>query len=91
MSLTTGIIENPPQYSIIGARYYGYPIVWRVIMVTMPSQTNVMLTNLAIDAVFWVIVSFVALIVLMKMSKRYEREHSGTMLFTDKTRKLSDA
>ena len=65
VSLTTGIIENSPQVSIVGARYYGYPLVWRVTMTLQPDEIR--LTALAIDALFWIIISLVALIIIQKI------------------------
>jgi hypothetical protein len=70
VSLITGLVENPPQYSIIGARHYGFPLVWRVTMVTMPEYIQYTFVNLAIDAFFWVVVSLVVLLLLMRLLKR---------------------
>lgn len=60
VSLATGAIENPPEASIIGARYYGYPLVWRVTMITMNNTTDFRFANLAADILFWMIILFVA-------------------------------
>ncbi len=60
VSLATGAIENPPEASIIGARYYGYPLVWRVTMITMNNTTDFRFANLAIDALFWITILFIA-------------------------------
>jgi hypothetical protein len=70
-SLVTGIVENPPEANIIGATYYGFPLVWRVTMITMPSYTNILFASLAIDALFWIMVSYVVLTILMKTSKHF--------------------
>jgi len=64
VSLATGAIENPPEASIIGARYYGYPLAWRVEMITMNNTTDFRFTNLAIDILFWLIISFMALLAI---------------------------
>jgi membrane protein implicated in regulation of membrane protease activity len=85
VSLVTGIIEHPPEASIIGAKYYGYPLVWRVIMVAMPSHTDFLLTNLVIDVLFWVIGSLLTLIILMRMSKRFVKEPSANSPLSDRT------
>jgi hypothetical protein len=63
ISLATGLVENPPEASIIGARYYGYPLVWRIVMSTVDNATDFRFANLAMDAAFWSAVSFVALFV----------------------------
>jgi hypothetical protein len=70
VSLASGVIENPPEASIIGAEYYGYPLAWRVTMVTMPSSINYILSSLAIDVMFWVIFSFLAVVVLRKILRK---------------------
>ena len=85
MSLFTGMVENPPQYSIIGAKHYGFPLVWRVTMVTMPEYIQYTFANLAIDAFFWAVVSLVALMLLMRLSKRSVRESLGTSPLSEKT------
>jgi len=62
VSLTTGAIENPPEASIVGARYYGYPLAWRVEMITMNNTIDFRFGNLAIDILFWITIFFVALV-----------------------------
>jgi len=62
VSLATGAIENPPEASIIGARYYGYPFVWRVEMITMNNTIDFRFANLAIDILFWITIFFIALV-----------------------------
>ncbi len=55
VSLGTGLVENPPRASIVGYRYYGHPLVWRVTR-TFELPVEYILTNLAIDAAFWIII-----------------------------------
>ena len=64
VSLASGAIENPPEASIIGARYYGYPFVWRVTMITMNNTTDFRFANLAIDILFWITIFFIALVAI---------------------------
>lgn len=68
LAVTTGIIENRPEASIIGAKYYGYPLVWRVTLTLQPTEHN--FTNLAVDMAFWVAVSFLVLIIIEKIAHR---------------------
>ena len=68
ISLTTGVIENPPEASIIGARYYGHPLVWRVTMTLQPDEFR--FTSLAIDTAFWITISLLALVILRKILKK---------------------
>lgn len=67
VSVVTGIMENAPQASIIGAKYYGYQIVWRVTMTLQPDQLN--FNNLIVDVIVWIVLSFIALIVVFNMSR----------------------
>ena len=70
ISLATGAIENLPEASIIGATYYGYPLAWRVTMTTLNNTTSFRFADLALDALFWIIISFVALVAVQRFSKR---------------------
>ena len=53
--------------SAIGATYYGYPLVWRVVLSTINSATEYYFINFAIDALFWRIISFGAWIVVKRI------------------------
>ena len=59
ISLITGVIENPPEASIIGAKYYGHPLVWRITMITLNISTSFKFANLLIDFLFWITFCFV--------------------------------
>jgi len=67
VSLGTGLVENPPRASIIGYRYYGHPVVWRVTR-TFELPAEYILTNLAIDAAFWIIISSITSVALEKIA-----------------------
>jgi len=64
VSLATGAIENPPEASIVGARYCGYPLAWRVEMIIMNNTTDFRFGNLAVDILFWITLSFIALVAI---------------------------
>lgn len=66
VSLGTGLVENPPRASIIGYRYYGHPLVWRVTR-TFELPPEYMLANLAMDAAFWIIISSLTSVALGKI------------------------
>jgi len=66
VAFATGLVENPPDMSIVGFRYYGYPLIWRVTKTLEP--TEFIFINLAVDATFWFIIFFLALAVLEKIS-----------------------
>ena len=68
ISLVTGFFENMPDASIIGARYYGFPLYWRVSMVLISPKDTFILTNLAIDIVFWFLAILAVFIILGKVT-----------------------
>lgn len=53
LTLVTGLIENRPPASIIGAKHYGYPLVWRVTMIVLPQSTTIILGHFLGNLVFW--------------------------------------
>lgn len=63
VSLATGLIENPPRASVIGYRYYGHPLVWRVTR-TFELPTEYMFARLALDAAFWIGFSYLVSVFL---------------------------
>jgi hypothetical protein len=67
VALATGLFENRPEASIIGNKYYGYPLVWRVTGTFQP--TEIILTNLTINMAFWIAVSFFAFFAIIILEK----------------------
>jgi hypothetical protein len=67
VALASGLVENPPGASIIGARYYGHPLVWRVAIISMTTRVDFRFTSLALDILFWISVIFLALIITEKV------------------------
>jgi hypothetical protein len=67
IALATGLVEHSPGASIIGAKYYGYPLVWRVVMITLITSVDFWFLNLAIDVLFWTFVSSLALLFIQKV------------------------
>ena len=63
VALATGIVENPPEASIIGARYYGYPLIWRF---TLTNSSEFRFVNLALDVSFWFAISLIAFVAIDK-------------------------
>jgi hypothetical protein len=82
ISVATGFIENPPNASIIGARYYGYPLAWRVIMIVLPSplQYKFILSNLICDVIIWAGLFYVIPFIFHKY-----REKSGWSLLNKRS------
>ncbi len=66
LSLATGLVENPPEASIIGFTYHGYPLVWRITKTLQPTEFR--FTSLAIDTAFWITISFFVFILLEKIA-----------------------
>jgi hypothetical protein len=54
VALTTGVVPNQPDVSIVGAQYYGVPLPWRIELPEMGRREFVP-RNLLVDVlVFWV-------------------------------------
>ncbi len=70
VALVTGLVENPPEASIIGAEYYGHPFVWRIVRSTIDSFVDYRFAELAVDVLFWIVISFIALAVVQRLSNR---------------------
>jgi hypothetical protein len=67
IALATGLVENPPGASIIGAKYYGHPLVWRVVIISLTTRVDFRFTSLAIDMVFWIASIFLAFMITEKV------------------------
>jgi len=67
LSLVLGLVENPPEASIIGAKHYGYPLAWRVVMISLTSRTDFNFSSLGIDIVFWIASLFIALVIIERI------------------------
>ena len=66
VSLATGLVSRNIM-SIPENKYYGFPSIWRVTSLTEP--TKYVISNFAIDAVFWVTVSLLTVILLARLKK----------------------
>lgn len=62
LSLATGLVENPPDASIMIHKYFGHPLVWRVTKIFEPTEYR--FDALSINTAFWVAISFLAVIIL---------------------------
>ena len=71
-AIATGFIENPPEASITGAKYHGYPLVWRITHVPQTFQPiKYLLSELIINILFWSIVALIVFIVLVKVKEQF--------------------
>ena len=64
VSFVTGLVENRPEVSIVEAKYYGFPKVWRLTMTLQPDQYEV--ENFVLDTIFWALISTVALLLVRR-------------------------
>ena len=59
IGLVSGFVENPPEASVIGHKYYGYPLVWRITKTFLGEEY--LYFELFIDCLIWIaIVSVIA-------------------------------
>ncbi|MCK5345284.1 MAG: hypothetical protein KAR20_17865, partial [Candidatus Heimdallarchaeota archaeon] len=65
IALITGFIEHRPEASITGAKYHGYPWVWRITHVPQTFQPiKYLLSELIINILFWSIAALIVFIIL---------------------------
>ena len=73
-SLASGLFENPPEASIIGAKYFGHPIVWRVVLVSMTKSVDYRIPSLAANTIFWIAAFFVAILIIEMLIQQKLRQ-----------------
>jgi len=78
LALATGLVENQPEASIMMFKYYGHPLVWRVTKLFEPTEYR--LDSLAIDAAFWIIISFLAVILIERLKLRVGFKYETLLL-----------
>ncbi len=74
VSLLTGLVENNPSATIIGAKSYGYPLAWRTTIVSQTGLTNYNFGSLAADVVFWSLLFYFLLRVFDIIKRRKIKE-----------------
>ena len=67
IGLVTGFVENPPEVSVIGHKYYGWPFVWRITKVFLGEEY--LYFELFVDCLFWFFVVAVVYLVVRKLVK----------------------
>ena len=78
LSLATGLVENSPGVSIMRFRYYGHPLAWLVTDIFGPTAFR--FDSLAIDAIFWIGISFLVLVVLELLKMKVELKYEALLL-----------
>jgi len=64
LGFISGFVENPPEASVIGHRYFGWPFVWRITKTLLPEEYRY--SELFVDLMFWIVV-VLAVVLLAKM------------------------
>jgi hypothetical protein len=67
IGLASGFVENPPEVSVIGHRYYGWPLVWRITKMFLGEEY--LYFELFVDCLFWFLVVAVIYIVVRQLTK----------------------
>jgi len=67
ITLVGGFVENPPAASVIGHRYYGWPLVWRITKTFLPEEYRYF--ELFLDCLFWIVVVLLVTLLAKKLVK----------------------
>lgn len=65
--LTAGLVENPPEVSVVGYKYYGWPLVWRVTKTLQSEEYRY--SELLVDLLLWIVVASVVTFLIKKLMK----------------------
>jgi hypothetical protein len=65
--LVSGFVENPPEAWVIGHKYYGWPLVWRITKTLMPEEYRYF--ELIVDFLFWIAVVLVVVLLMKRLIK----------------------
>lgn len=70
ITLVTGLMSNTPAM-LVGATWYGYPLVWLIRMVVAPEYFpwKVEIVGLLADIVVWTLIVLIILMVAMRKPK----------------------
>lgn len=72
IGLVGGFVENQPDASVIGHKYYGFPLVWRITKMFLGEEY--LFFELFVDCVFWVAV--VLVIALLAKALLKDKKHA---------------
>jgi len=67
IGLVSGFVENPPEASVIGHKYYGWPLVWRIIRMFLGEEY--LYFELFVDLLFWFLIVAIVYVVVKKLVK----------------------
>jgi hypothetical protein len=74
ITVMTGMVENRLQASIIGATHYGFPLPWRITLMTVPETTTWVIGALLLDVIVWTAVSYVSIRLIFSRNQRTLRQ-----------------
>lgn len=75
VALATGLVPNQPEVYVVGARYYGHPLYWRIEFAEM-GRRSLAPVNLLVDVVvFWV--GAVVALPVARRAREWVDERSG--------------
>lgn len=80
ITVMTGIIENRLQASIIGATHYGFPLPWRITLMTVPETTTWVIGALLLDVIVWSGVSYVSTFLFLSRTQLTLRTIDRSMI-----------
>ena len=66
ITLITGFINNTPS-GLLGAIHYGFPLVWRIVLVTATPTTNYDFVNFIGDVIIWFVIVGVLMYLYTKL------------------------
>jgi hypothetical protein len=75
-AIISGLFERSSEGSMLGAKSFGFPFVWRSNIVQSANESIVRFDNLAADMAFWSITLFIVLLLV----ERFVFKHSSSLL-----------
>jgi hypothetical protein len=70
-----GLAENTPSASIIGAKSYGHPLAWRIVITSLTVSVHYRYGNLIVDLVFWFSLFFLMLELVDRLKRRRMKDN----------------
>jgi len=67
IGLASGFVENPPEASVIGHKYYGWPLAWRIMRMFLGEAY--LYFELFVDCLFWFLIVAIVYVVVKKLVK----------------------
>jgi len=68
IGLVSGFFENPPEASVIGHKYYGYPFSWRISDPFVGESYDYL--KLFVDSLFWAVIVLLVVLLAKKLARK---------------------